>query len=78
MSKNVKIALIVLSLGLLVALLIILKREKTVVDAATRKIEDTIDDLDPAARAAVVAKLGIKAKDHAADVAGGIKHRIAG
>lgn len=67
MSKNVKIALIVLGLGALVALLVFLRREKTIVDAATAKIEDAIDELDPAARAAVVARLGIEAKDKVLD-----------
>ncbi|WLP89586.1 hypothetical protein [Gordonia sp. NB41Y] len=67
MSKNVKIALIVLGLGALVALTVILRREKTIVDATTAKIEDTIDQLDPAARAAVVAKLGLDAKDKAVE-----------
>lgn len=63
MSKNVKIALIVLGLAGLVALLVILKRDKTIVDAATQKIEDAIDDLDPAAGAAVIARLGTEAKE---------------
>ncbi|MEP9413395.1 hypothetical protein ABLE92_03440 [Gordonia sp. VNQ95] len=68
MSKNVKIALIVLGLSLVIALAVFLKREKTIVDAATDKIADTIDELDPAARAAVVARLGIEAKDKALEV----------
>ncbi|MEP9395267.1 MULTISPECIES: hypothetical protein [Gordonia] len=68
MSKNVKIALIVLGLGLVIAVAVFLKREKTIVDAATDKIADTIDELDPAARAAVVARLGIEAKDKALEV----------
>ncbi|MGV9669870.1 hypothetical protein ACWDPV_04640 [Gordonia sp. NPDC003504] len=68
MSKNVKIALIVLGLGLVIAVAVFLKREKTIVDAATDKIADTIDELDPAARAAVVARLGIEATDKALEV----------
>lgn len=63
MSKNVKIALIILGLGAVVAIAVILKRDKTIVDKATDKITETIDELDPAARAAVVARLGIDAKD---------------
>ena len=58
MSKNIKIAFAVLGVGALV----VLRREKTIADAATTQIEGVIDQLDPAARAAVIAKLGLEAK----------------
>ena len=80
-SKNAKIALIIVGLGLIVALLVFLRREKTLVDAATAKIEETIDELDPAAKAAVVARLGIEVKDkaiEAKDIAVGTAKGLAG
>lgn len=75
MSKNVKIALVVVGLAALIALLVVLRRDKTVVESTAAKIEDKLDELDPGAAAEAVAKFGAQARDKAIEAAGIAKER---
>jgi hypothetical protein len=57
-SRNVlRIVLLAAAAGLLATAAALLREKKQIVDVTTQQIEDTISALDPATRAAVIARL---------------------
>jgi type III secretory pathway lipoprotein EscJ len=67
-SRNIlRIVLLVAAAVSLVAAAGLLREKRKIVDVTTQQIEDTISALDPAARAAVIARLTTDAGERVKD-----------
>jgi type III secretory pathway lipoprotein EscJ len=67
-SRNIlRIVLLVGAAVSLAAAASLLSEKKKIVDVTTQQIEDTISALDPAARAAVIARLTTDARERVKD-----------